>query len=267
MRQRTKPASSAQEKIQEGKSSSTGGGGTGKFPQNVTSMRHVSIQAFKFDSQDRNGKGNQTFLGSVRLPAPIEIQTQHNAQWNQESLTQPTDTGQGVGGGLSAGWQGMKRIVGGGQQAVADSLKVGQDANIRSGSTMNPNLELSYTQHGLRQFQFTYAFVPRNEYEAKEIQKIKKFFQMYSHAYKKEASDVVRIEFPSTFRVSFNESSGSPIQSVTQPLPCHVTDLSIIDNPHGYSSWLKDSEGNSYPSMTSINITFQEYRMRLRDDF
>lgn len=141
-------------------------------------------------------------LSTIFLYMPEDIQAAFSADWADKSFTNIQrdllkTAGAALGTGASAG-QTVSNLVTTATntagrlpsfvaQSIADGLnKIGGSVSINDvlggtrGFVLNPNVELLFQGFGLREFDLSYKFTPRNEDEAKDIRKIINTFKVAS---------------------------------------------------------------------------------------
>jgi len=105
--------------------------------------------------------------------------------------------------------------------SVADAIK--GEAEMRRGSTMNPNEYIRYKSTPLRNFSFDFKFLPDTPEESIHCKNIIKSFRKNAHATKASS---ITIEIPSTCIVSFHG-----IKDIVQLPPLVVTSVNTTFSP------------------------------------
>jgi hypothetical protein len=105
--------------------------------------------------------------------------------------------------------------------SVADAIK--GEAEMRRGSTMNPNEYIRYKSTPLRNFNFDFKFLPDTPEESIHCKNIIKSFRKNAHATKQSS---ITIEIPSTCIVSFHG-----IKDIVQLPPLVVTSVNTTFSP------------------------------------
>jgi hypothetical protein len=276
-----------------------GGDGTIKaaYPENAQQIRHIKLSAYKTNTSSEEAQSideKSPYLGSIIMPLPVDMGYNHTVQYNSKDLLQPTADGGGLKtqallekAGATLGKNVLQQVLGDAAEQSLDTLQQAMGARI------NPYTESLFQAPNLREFQFIFLFYPRTEDEAIQIEKIKRFirFHMYpssfgfsdalADAIEKfgEGSDIAKFTrevaeedktgtfmgHPSDFIVRFFEPNGERLQATNFIFPCNITNMQILENPQGHSSWLRGSNGQSYPVATQITISVKERQMITRD--
>ncbi len=105
--------------------------------------------------------------------------------------------------------------------SVADAIK--GEAEMRRGTTMNPNEYIRYKSTPLRNFNFDFKFLPDTPEESIHCKNIIKSFRKNAHATKASS---ITIEIPSTCIVSFHG-----IKDIVQLPPLVVTSVNTTFSP------------------------------------
>ena len=149
---------------------------------------------------------------------------------------------------------------------TGDSLSADDIFGSTRGVILNPNVELLFGGHDLRNFTLTYKLVPRNEDEAKDIKKIINTFRAamlpnfadgdeltFSRAIS-TASNFIKV--PNVCKLSFMRGGGlNP--DVPQYKMCAMTQVDINYTPDGTYATYSDGTMVAY----ELTLSFQETKL------
>jgi hypothetical protein len=219
--------------------------------------------------------------GMIAMFMPEGISTSYNHNWGEISIT-------GAAGKLGLGLQALQSNHGAidGQDpyiaeaaALAASAKFGEEAGKlvqfgMSGQVLNPQLELLYESPSLREFQFDFRLVPRNQAEADTLfgtnggrnrDGIINMFKFY--AAPKIPENVGGRYFipPCQFEIEFydpNNMNGTN-EFLFKTKKCVLTGITVnYDGPGGYASF----KGGA-PVEVRLQLQFKETVLLSQDDF
>jgi hypothetical protein len=142
------------------------------------------------------------------------------------------------------------RAAGGvGARAAASAVGAGDVYNRANQRVANPQEFMLFKSPGMREFSFSFTFLPQSETEADTIPQIIRFFRRA--AYPVEL-DSLEYRFPDTFAVSFQQS---PDDVIRMPeVAC--TSVNVSYNPNSMSYF---TDGNQ-PVETTLELSFTELR-------
>ena len=166
-------------------------------------------------------------------------------------------------GGSAAIRKGIQKITG-------DSLSNDDVFGAISGAILNPNTELLFSGHDMRNFQLNFKMVPRNSDESVEIQEICRVFKMCTLPSKNpgkifgatnQGLTAGFIGVPNLCKVSFMKGPGQhpalPVYKI-----CAVTQVDVNYTPDGaYATY---SDGS--PVAIQLSINFQETKLVFAED-
>ena len=166
-------------------------------------------------------------------------------------------------GGSAAIRKGIQKITG-------DSLSNDDVFGAISGAILNPNTELLFSGHDMRNFQLNFKMVPRNVDESVEIQEICRVFKMCTLPSKdpgkvfgasNQGLTAGFIGVPNLCKVSFMKGPGQhPALPVYKM--CAVTQVDVNYTPDGaYATY---SDGS--PVAIQLSINFQETKLVFAED-
>ena len=129
---------------------------------------------------------------------------------------------------------------------------------------INPHLELLYTAPTFRTFQFDFAFYPRSQREANEVQNIIDCFHFHSLPEFNDKANKAFLVPPSEFEVSFHY--GSTInKNIRSPQRCVLTGVDIDYAPNGFHTYetpdaagYSQRGGTGMPVGIRMQLSFQE---------
>ena len=149
---------------------------------------------------------------------------------------------------------------------TGDSLSADDIFGATRGVILNPNVELLFSGHDLRNFQLTYKLVPRNADEAADIKKIINTFraamlpnfadgdELTFSAPKQTAQNFIKV--PNVCKLSFMRGGGlNP--DVPQYKMCAMTQVDINYTPDGTYATYSDGTMVAY----ELQLSFQETKL------
>lgn len=145
---------------------------------------------------------------------------------------------------------------------VPDNVKAG--VSIAAGVAVNPNLRTQFTGVGIRQFTFTFKFIPTSAQESLEVKKIIQFFR--ENAYPEEieltAGLPVAYEYPNLFKIRLLSGVSGEFENVGSPIKlCYLTNIS-----HTYNATSSVVHPDGAPTEIDLSLSFQEYKTLSRKD-
>ena len=137
-------------------------------------------------------------------------------------------------------------------------------ANIALQVKVNPNTRSTFTGVGVRNFSFTYEFIPTSQQEAETVQKIIRRFreELYPTAIPQDAFEAgfpLGYEFPNLFEIKFMH--GSKDLPIPQPLLSYLRGVNVTYNPTS-ASFHRDGQ----PNAIQMSLNFQEFRAMNKQD-
>ena len=145
-----------------------------------------------------------------------------------------------------------KNVAGGVMDGLGNVIQSGAAA---AGTPINPCVEVLFTTTALREFQFDFVMVPRNEKEAETIQEIVKTLRFHS------APEVVRGGFtfvpPAEFDITFYHR-GVENMHIPRINTCVLTEVEA-DYSAETNSWQTYRTG--HPVATRLRLMFREVEM------
>lgn len=149
--------------------------------------------------------------------------------------------------------------------AVRASQNLGDTAknaiSITARASMNPNLRTQFNGVSVREFNFSFKFIPRSAEESVMVKDIVKFFRF--HAYPHELEENVAFEYPNMFRIKLlSKGSDERFKNIGTPIKlCYLKTVSTVYNP---TSPVLHPDGS--PTEVDMNLTFTEYKALSRND-
>lgn len=173
--------------------------------------------------------------------------------------------------GPIAGAQAIRKAV---QKITGDAISNDDVFGGISGAILNPNTELLFSGHDMRNFQLNFKMVPRNEPEAGIVNEIIKIFKMCTlpsrypgksvMGVKSDKNQGVRVGFigvPNVVRVSFMKG---PVVHPVLPVykMCAITSVDVNYTPDGtYATYT-----GGQPVAISLSINFQETKLVFEEE-
>jgi len=125
----------------------------------------------------------------------------------------------------------------------------------------NSNMELLFNAPALREFAFSWKMTPRDEYEAKKVRHIIRFFKQGMAARKllgtggsSAGTNSLYLGTPNVFHVQYKTNRDEDIEGVNRIKTCAVTGCAINYTPDGV--WSAYEEGQ--PVSTVMSLRMQE---------
>ena len=148
--------------------------------------------------------------------------------------------------------------------AAALPANVRNTANIALQVKVNPNTRSVFTGVGVRNFSFTYEFIPASQKEAETVQRIIKKFrkELYPEAIPADAFEAgvpLGYEFPNLFEIKFMHAQKD--LPVPQPLLCYLRGVNTTYNPTSASF-----HADGQPNAIQMSLNFQEFRAMNKQD-
>ena len=122
------------------------------------------------------------------------------------------------------------------------------------GLAVNPRNEQYYNGPGFRSFSYTFDFYPKNQEEARDVQKIVKLFKYHSSPAMEEAQTAGRFFIaPSEFEIHymFKDRPNPHLHKVSR---CVCTDVDVRYGPEAQFSTFDDGQ----PTTTQLTLNFTE---------
>ena len=183
--------------------------------------------------------------------------------------------GTAVANSVSSGFQNIFDFALGGlnkqtAQYVANKMaKAGPQGiqtavSVATQTAINPHTRAVFNQVNLRQFSFTFKFIPASADEAREVQKIIKHFrsQMYPELLE-VGSDGVTLplgyKYPNLFKITFKHRGSEA--KIPRLEMCYLRGVQSSYNPTG-QAFYRDGQ----PNEIDMTLQFQEFRTLSRED-
>lgn len=151
-------------------------------------------------------------------------------------------------------------------QSVKDAI------GVTARTSLHPNLRTRFQNVGIRQFSFTFKFIPRSRDEAVVVKQIIEYFRF--HAYPEEiparlsesVTFPIAYKYPDMFKIKLfarEFESGNLVykRTGTQLLDCFLTSITTTYNPTA-AVYHYDGE----PVETDLTLNFMEHRPLSRKD-
>ena len=150
--------------------------------------------------------------------------------------------------------QGLLQAVG--RQA---GTSAGQLLALSKSQVYNPNVELLYTAPGMRSFDFSFTFVPKNSAEAQQVNRIIKNFKKWS-----APADLQNgmFEVPHVWQVKYM-TGGRPNPNMNKFKKAACTSVTVQANPQ---TSMHVAHEDGMPIETSMSLSFREVDIIVRGD-
>jgi len=147
---------------------------------------------------------------------------------------------------------------------LASRLPVGKNAvQVGARVSVNPNVRTQFQNVNVREFNFSFKFLPTSFEESKQVKAIINFFRW--HSYPELIGDPdfsVGYEYPNMFRIKLLFTGDGTPKNIGTPIKlCYCKSVSTTYNP---TSTTVFSDGS--PTEIDMNVTFSEYKAQSRND-
>ena len=223
-----------------------------QIQETLTAMKGLTQQAIK-------PKDPEQYTREVSLYLPVGLQFRDNVGYENADLLSST-------AGAAAAIVGQSTAkdleTAGASQAASLALvrvaqQVGQGAGLIARQvgrvTTNPNTRALFKSVALREFAFTFKFLPCSKREADEVKKIIQLFreELYPRSIE-DAGASLGYQFPNRFKIQIEYNQE---QVTSKILPCFLRDVSVTYNP---STMAMHDDGNF--SEIDMSLSFTESR-------
>ena len=220
------------------------------------------------------GESPRDILSAIFLPIPSGIQDDNRVGWNKDEanpvkIAMADFAKQSITKGMEGAKNSATNIAatlktGGIPEALSASVvKNLTGINVlgrESGVVINSNIELLFSGPELRSFTFNFKLSPRDNSEAKEIQKIIRTLKQGMSA--KKAADFLFVKSPHTFFLGYYK--GAELQPYMNRFKeCALTSMSVQYAPDGPFATFTDGSMTSY----GMSLTFQELEPVFDNDY
>lgn len=209
------------------------------------------------------------------------LSTTTNDLVNLDFMKAASSTGDAIKKLWETGKGTLNTIGGGGvvgQAALAAVLKMadekfGGNVTQATGFRPNPRTDVLFSHVNYRTHRMEFMLIPRDEDEARAIDKIIKFFQFYMlPTYSPQIGAENSIEgmligFPYEFEISFWGEDLTPAFHHFNKIGRSVLQSVSVDHAGGSQvAFFRTREGELFPAVTRLSLEFQEVRLLARDE-
>ena len=176
-------------------------------------------------------------------------------------------TATNVGGAPTIGQAALAAVL-----KMADEKFAGGAIPQALGFRPNPRTDVLFSHIGYRTHRMEYMLIPRNEEEARAIDKIIKFFQFYMlPTYSPTIGVNQDIEgllmgFPYEFEISFWSEGRPTLHHFNKIGRSVLTNVSVDHAGGSQVAFFRASNGELFPAVTKLSLEFQEVRLLARDE-
>jgi len=136
--------------------------------------------------------------------------------------------------------------------------------SIAAGVTMNPNIRTAFNGVSVREFNFTFKFIPKSAEESLQVKNIIRFFRF--HAYPVELMAQrgfsVALEYPNMFKIRLLSEVGGTFKNIGTPIK--LSYLKTVSTTYNPTSAVLHPDGS--PTEVDMTLTFTEYKPLSRSD-
>jgi len=208
-------------------------------------------------------------LGVIELHVAAPPVAQYSANWENKELGALAGAGELLDKeGLLSTAGGVGDLVARGAIKAAASLpsglgitgEIGASLDLASGKVANPYKEQLFSNMGFRQFAFNYKFVPRNETEYNEVQRIIRLFKYHMHPENDPTG--LFLEYPSEFNIQYMYK-GEENTHLSKISSCALTDIKITYGNQDAFTTFKGTRGA--PAEINMQLAFTELETLTND--
>ena len=208
-------------------------------------------------------------LGVIELHVAAPPVAQYSANWENKELGALAGAGELLDKeGLLSTAGGIGDLVARGAIKAAASLpsglgitgEIGASLDLASGKVANPYKEQLFSNMGFRQFAFNYKFVPRNETEYNEVQRIIRLFKYHMHPENDPTG--LFLEYPSEFNIQYMYK-GEENTHLSKISSCALTDIKITYGNQDAFTTFKGTRGA--PAEINMQLAFTELETLTND--
>ena len=175
--------------------------------------------------------------------------------------------GETMGEKMDKGFEEIKNAAGEVINKVMNTMSGGVK-NLKAGQATNPMQEQFLEGVDFRSHSFEYEFMPKNEKEAQEVQKIITVLRLAglpdTFASEDESPNENFFNYPNIFDVSFE----GPIKDQVEGfLPMVMTECTVSTFGGNSAGMIADSDGKYYPAKTGLSLSFAEIRILSQETY
>jgi len=130
--------------------------------------------------------------------------------------------------------------------------------------TVNPNLRTTFQGVAIRQFSFTFKFLPVSREESLEVKKIVRFFRFHAYPETIRLDGVVPLgyKYPDMFRIKLRSRVGGVFENIGTPIKLsYLNSVQTVYNP---TQQTFHEDGS--PTEIDLTLRFSEFKTLDRDD-
>ena len=219
-------------------------------------------------------------LGSVFLPVPGNVLDSNNVAWTEDTMDpvkllasnaffENVQKGSGAIDGLAdtLGQIGVSIGENSGDvktavsAALAKAATGGSILTRKTGSVINPNMELLFKGPQLRTFGLTWKMSPRDYEESEMIKKIIREFKQSMAVQRSES--MLFLKSPSTYKLQYITAGGKDHSFLPKIKECALTGCNINYTPDGNYQTYENSSMVAY----EMTLNFNELEPIYHDDY
>jgi len=216
---------------------------------------------------------------SIYLPTCTKINQEDTFQYKDASMSVAGGAADLLGGAMG---EGLKQAALGLATKMAEQKGLGDAVGAVSGRVLNPRLEKLFQSKGIRRFNFSWDFYPRNADEVANIKDIIETFRYHAHPALSKSSDSgkdtsqeeavastkIMLRVPAEFEIRFLSSSvdsGSVGYQENPYIPkigrCVIDNINVDYTPNGVFSTLE----NNAPTAITFTLSISEVSQMTRE--
>ena len=129
---------------------------------------------------------------------------------------------------------------------------------------INPNLRTTFDGVTIREFDFTFKFLPKSEEESREVRDIIRFFRYHSYPFEQRLGTVVPIgyDYPDMFKIKLQSNASGVFRNIGTPIKLsYLRRVSTVYNP---TQQTFHADGS--PVEIDLSLGFVEYKTLSQQD-
>ena len=129
--------------------------------------------------------------------------------------------------------------------------------------TVNPNVRTTFNGVTVREFAFSFKFIPKSAQESRQVKSIIKFFRKHAYPETIEIGGVrAGYRYPNMFKIKLKSGIGGMFKNIGTPIK-----MSFLRSVRtSYNPTLQTFHADGSPSEIDLNLAFTEYKTLDRSD-
>ena len=221
-------------------------------------------------------KVHNTVTSAIALYMPPEIKTTYTAEQNVSELGLAGMVAKTIGGVASAegtqqqikaallgsgavALEAARRVLVGAGEALGGGDVSGAISKV-TGSSVNPFQEVVFEKMNLREFSYTFTFMPRNKEEVQDVDKILKVFKYHMHPEMDSATGGLFMRVPSEFEIhyAYKDQVNQYLHKLAR---CVLKNCSVAYGDGDYNTFRQFDAKGAASNKITMTLEFQETEM------